>query len=115
MLDPAWCELWRTDDLLEARAVSTTNLAMEYEARLIDRDGNDLEALSEENAPYRVQVRESDWPELSEVVEEIVAEQAEFDTYMQGWRSFVHRLHRAFLLVLIAIVILLAIFGAIAL
>ena len=109
----AWRELWLSDDLVEACAVSTTILAMEYEARLVDRDGRGVGPGSDSSGPFRVYVREADWPQLSEVVEEIVAEQAEFDQYLEGWRSLASRLHRALLLALIVIVAVLAIVGAI--
>ena len=98
-----WRELYRTDDLLRARAVVTAIAAMEFDVRLATAEGALADAMTDEQAaadfpgPYVVEVPQEHWTELSTSLNEIVDEQEEFDSRLearQDERSF--RLTSAF-------------------
>ena len=79
--ETSWRELCRFDDPLLARAVATSIEAMEFDVLLRAADsppGGD-EASSSGRPPYVVQVVASEWGDLADVLEEIIAEQQEFD------------------------------------
>jgi len=120
-----WRELYRCDDLRQARAVATCVAAMEFDVRLCsaapetDHDGDDvvtrspgmampgrpdatvhfgaasfhpcacnrLSAFAREDddlpGPYVVEVPQSTWPQLADVLLEIIAEQRDFDQMLE--------------------------------
>lgn len=109
-----WREIWRCDDLAEARAIATAIEAMEFPARLRSSSGLPVEPGGESGtAPFVIDVDEASWPDLIEVVDEIAREQVDFDRSMERWRDHACRRRRAFLLLLIMIVAALALIGAI--
>ncbi len=71
-----WRELCRFDDPQLARAVATSVASMEFDVRLNPDDPTDLAS-----PPFIVQVDDSDWATLTEVLDEIVDEQIEFDQH----------------------------------
>ncbi len=76
-----WCELCRFDDLLLARAVTTSIAAMEFDVRLC---AIGLSARSDDEAhpgrpPYLVQVHTDHVRDLADVLDEIIDEQQDFD------------------------------------
>ena len=75
-----WRELHRTSDSQELLAIVTSIAAMEFETRCVDCAGRPV-ALSELDGPgpYIVQVPADDHAELLDVLDEIIAEQDEFD------------------------------------
>jgi hypothetical protein len=138
MLDRAqtWRELYRCDDLRQARAVATTIAAMEFDVRLCSRSPADIDdgadscgqspgmampglsamdpvhggacnritvlARDEDDelpGPYAIEVRDDTWPQLADVLFEIIAEQQEFDQMLE-WRR--QRNHVRLVLVLSA-------------
>jgi hypothetical protein len=80
-----WLELFRSDDLLQARAVATCVAAMEFDVRLISAaairsgtaSGSDLE--DDFPGPYVIEVPAEDIRDLASVLREIIEEQREFD------------------------------------
>ena len=74
-----WRELCRFDDLLQARAVATSVAAMEFDVRLCAAADPAHEDDDAGRPPYVVEVVHTDWPDLAEVLDEIVDEQVEFD------------------------------------
>ena len=77
----SWCELCRFDDLLQARAVTTSIAAMEFEVRLC-AVGSSTRSDPETHPgrpPFIVQVDISDVRDLADVLDEIIEEQREFD------------------------------------
>jgi hypothetical protein len=109
-----WRELYRCNDLRQARAVATTIAAMEFDVRLasasIEARMNDerhetpaddspshpgacnrITAFINSNdedelpGPYVIEVPDSTWPQLADVLFEIIAEQQEFDQMLE-WR-----------------------------
>jgi hypothetical protein len=85
-MNAGWRELYRCDDLLQARAVATSVAAMEFEVRLTgldsDHDQPD-EADSDFPGPYLIEVPDQHWPVLADVLDEIIDEQREFDEALQ--------------------------------
>jgi hypothetical protein len=87
-----WRELYRTDDLLRARAVATSIAAMEFEVHLIGADERDDQALTEEpqpapadfSGPFIIQVRHEDFSTLNDALDEIVREQEDFDVDVEA-------------------------------
>lgn len=83
-----WCELFRCDDLLQARAVATCVAAMEFDVRLISaaaiRPGSKAapDHDVEFPGPYVIEVPAEHWRDLSSVLREIIDEQREFDDYL---------------------------------
>jgi hypothetical protein len=109
-----WRELYRCSDLKQARAVATTIAAMEFDVRLAsasieawtndeqhettaDDSSSHLNACNRITAfisrndedelpgPYVIEVPDSTWPQLADVLFEIIAEQQEFDQMLE-WR-----------------------------
>jgi hypothetical protein len=87
--ETSWRELCRFDDPMLARAVATALEAMEFDVHL---RGAGHPPGAEETAdfgrpPYVVQVVASEWADLTDVLEEIIAEQQEFDHMVIGHRA----------------------------
>ena len=76
-----WRELYRTNDLSQARAVATAVGAMEFDVQLraVGRDLSTDDADSPGNPPYVVDVRSEDLDQLRPVLDQIIDEQREFD------------------------------------
>lgn len=84
-----WRELFRSDDLTLTQSVLVSVLSMEFEARLRAlgtppratvggaRSNDDDESVG--SAPFVIEVRDQDWYELAEVLDQIVDEQESFD------------------------------------
>jgi len=113
--DADWRELACFDDLHQARAIATAIAAMEYEVRLIDARGGEVRPDLElaYNAPYALQVPAAERAELADVIDEIVAEQMEFDVRLAAFHDRASRRQRLFLAFMVALVIGLAILGVI--
>lgn len=114
-----WRELYRCENLLQARAVATSIAAMEFDVRLttlgplelehennVDKPHSSTSSAADESladvpddlpGPYVVEVPELHWPDLAEVLSEIIAEQAEFDEWLELRR---HRRSAQFFVVL---------------
>lgn len=110
-----WQELYRGDDLNHMRMIATCLDAMEFEARLIDLRGRPIRAQEEFSLdpPYCIHVPGSEWGMLTDVLGEIIDEQRQFDARFDESRNRAGRRERQGLVVLIAIVIVLAMFGLI--
>jgi len=111
----AWRDLCWCEGLARARAIATTIAAMEYDVRL-RHAATALSVTAEEEdwgGPYVIEARAADWDELADVIDQIVDEQQQFDTFIDAWHGRTGRLHRVFLGVVIGIVIVLAILGII--
>jgi len=105
MYDPrAWCELYRCTDETEARAITTTIAAMEFDVRLHDLGSGD-------GGPFVIETRAEDWSGLADVLDQIVDEQARFDQSIARRDAKVMTAGRVFLMAMIAIVGLLALLG----
>jgi hypothetical protein len=76
-----WQELCRFDDLMLARAVTTSIAAMEFDVCLSGGDDDDAQGVlaNPQPSPYVVLVCPSDWHEIASVLDEIVDEQEDFD------------------------------------
>jgi hypothetical protein len=72
-----------------ARSIATTIAAMEYDVRLRDAGSGRLmsDAGDDSGGPYVVEARAADWPELVDVLDEIIREQREFDAALDRWRD----------------------------
>ncbi len=93
----AWRELFRCEDLRLARAVATTIAAMEFDVRLSSinpaawESGTDRRQGCEAGAscdrhipgPHVIEVPVEAWPQLVDVLGEIVDEQREFDEMLE--------------------------------
>lgn len=77
----SWCELCRFDDLLQARAVTTSIAAMEFDVRLcaVGSPARSDPDTHPGRPPFIVQVDITDVRDLAEVLDEIIEEQREFD------------------------------------
>jgi len=77
----SWCELCRFDDLLQARAVTTSIASMEFEVRLcaVGSSARTDPDSHPGRPPFIVQVNLSDVRDLADVLDEIIEEQREFD------------------------------------
>lgn len=110
-----WRALYRCDDLGKARVVATCLAAMEYDVRLMAM-GVPIDELSDEQlaaAPFEVRVVAADWPQLVEVLEEIIDEQEQFDEIVESLGRRITRNERRLLFAMIVIVGALAAAGAI--
>ncbi|MHC4210880.1 MAG: hypothetical protein ACYSWT_14325 [Planctomycetota bacterium] len=87
--ETSWRELCRFDDLPLARAVATSLEAMEFDVllRTADSTPEGVPAPPYGPPPYVVQVVASEWGDLADVLEEIVAEQREFDRMVNRHRA----------------------------
>ncbi len=99
--ETAWRELYRSQDLLEARAVATSIAAMEFDACLCAED--------DERPGYVIRVRLDDWPDLADVLPEILHEQQEFDRRLEQRKAVPNRRRIVLIVTLTGIVEVLAI------
>jgi hypothetical protein len=110
-----WRELARFNDLHQARAIATSVASMEFESRLIDARGNDIcvEYELTYDGPFAVQVPAGHWAELRDVIDELIAEQMEFDVRLAAFHD--RRCHRQQVLLafMVALVAVLAMLGVI--
>lgn len=84
-----WRELFRSDDLTLSQSVLVSVLSMEFEARLRALGPQPKPPIGEEpandhaepvgTAPFVIEVRDHDWDDLAEVLDQIVDEQRSFD------------------------------------
>lgn len=95
--------------------IATCIAAMEFEVVLSDAAGRRLDNPSPEGAgpPFIVEVTSVCWAQLNDVLEEIIEEQMQFDSYLSSWHETAARWERHLLVLLIAIVMVLATFGLI--
>ncbi len=109
--DEQWRDLFRCDGLPQARAVATSIEAMEYDVRVIDvatgRPVTDA-AGADPGGGFVVQTRPEEAVELHEVLDQIIAEQVDFDDYLDRRDEVRLSRQRVFLGVLITIVSVLA-------
>jgi len=84
----SWCELCRYDDLLLARAVTTSIAAMEFDVRLcaIGLAARTDDETHPGRPPYVVQVHLDHVRLLAEVLDEIISEQQDFDRMLADRR-----------------------------
>ena len=110
---PHWVELHRYEGLGEARTIVTCIAAMEFEVQLRDlATGRPVEPEDEgAGGPYVIDARPADREDLADVLGEIVDEQREFDEFIDRWHTTTNRRMRIFLVVMIILVALLAVFG----
>lgn len=111
----SWRELHRTRDFREAATIATCLAAMEFDATLVDGLGREVspEIVDDLKEPFCVRVPVEDAVLLHEVLEEIIAEQTQFDRLLARRHQNEDRRNRQTLLVLIAIVASLAALGLI--
>jgi hypothetical protein len=113
-----WAPLCRCGDAKLARTIVTTIAAMEFDVRLRDAASNsvieDLEDLEDPDAgPFLVEVHREDADALGRVLDELVEEQDEFDRFLDQRDRAVMSAQRLFLILVIVIVAILAVFGLI--
>jgi hypothetical protein len=86
--DHPWRELYRTSELSLAHTIATCIEGMEFEVRLRDALGREVSDVVDEGSaksqasirpPFVIHVREQDWAALREVLDDLIAEQEEFD------------------------------------
>ena len=111
----SWRELYRSDDLYQSRIVATCLDAMEFETRLIDSRGRPIEGGEDHlhEPAFVIHVPDRDWAILNDVLSELIEEQVQFDHALLDWRCNAARRERHWMALLIAIVIVLAMFGLI--
>ena len=115
--DERWQELLRCEGLDQAHAIATSIEAMEYDVRVIDLvtgrpvsgDATDVDPAGR----FVIETRPEDEAELSEVLDQIVAEQDDFDDYLDRRDNKTLSVRRVLLGTLIAIVAVLAMLGII--
>lgn len=107
-----WRILYRTEDPDTVRKLVTSIAAMEFDVRCSNTDGDIVQSADEQfgSPPYVVEVPESVWPELHELVHEIISEQDEFDAMLDA-REHISQRRRRMLILLIIIVGALATLG----
>ncbi len=95
--------------------VATCLDAMEFETRLLDARGRPFEGGADHlhEPVFVIQVPDRDWAVLSDVLGELIEEQIQFDHALLNWRSTAAQRERHWMALLIAIVIVLAMFGLI--
>ncbi len=95
--------------------IATCIAAMEFEVVLSDAAGRRLDNPSHEETgpPFIVKVTSVCWGQLNDVLEEIINEQMQFDSYLAAWHESAAHWERHLLVLLIAIVAVLATFGLI--
>lgn len=95
--------------------IATCIAAMEYEVDLTDARGQRIDHPSHEGAgpPFIVKVTSACWSQLNDVLDEIIEEQTQFDTYLSSWHVTAARWKRNLLFLIIAIVMVLVTFGLI--
>ena len=99
-MTPQWRELTRCDSLAEAHLIATSIEAMEFEVRL--RSASADEPLAAAAGPFVVEARAEDRDDLAGVLEEILAEQGEFDERLERRDRAIECTRRGFFLVAIA-------------
>lgn len=112
-----WRELCRFDDPQLARAVATSIASMEFEVRLRDNDrfaeqDND-EPTDLTAPPCIVQVDDSDWATLTDILDEIIDEQIQFDQLFEMHHVKYRRQRIVIILTLAGVVEALVILGLI--
>jgi hypothetical protein len=118
-----WRELYRTNDPALAHTVATCIEGMEFDVRVRDAIGCVIDGSDEEGGsanphapfkpPFAIDVRSEDWAGLRGVLDELIAEQVEFDSKLEVDRQRAARV--AQLLILSAVTLLAAFAGASAL
>ncbi|MCH7603316.1 MAG: hypothetical protein IIB54_11170 [Planctomycetes bacterium] len=113
--EQSWRELYRSNDLHEASMIATCIAAMEFEVVLSDATGQHIDKPSphQSRPPFIVKVTSACWAQLNDVLEEIIEEQMQFDSYLSSWHETAARWEKHMLVLLIAIVMVLATFGLI--
>ena len=116
MSDPlSWRVLYAGEGLARARAIATVIEAMEFEVRLCDVATDlpveALEADLDKDGVYRIEARGEDWSDLAEVLEQIIAEQSDFDALLERRDRSVLSAQRVVLGVVVVAVIVLALMG----
>ena len=97
-----WRELYRCDDLRQARALAACIGAMEFDVRLCSAPMSVIDDAGEDGqirGPHVIEVHDSTWPQLADVLLEILAEQQEFDEMLE-WRR---QRHHARLVIVLSI------------
>jgi len=108
-----WRELMRCDDDRLARIVTLSIASMEFDVRCTHVEDPLAGRRIQEIDPYLIEVRDEDWHDLSTVLNELIEEQLEFDTYLEHRDRAVGRHQRRVLLILAIVVGTLAAAGAI--
>ena len=95
-----WRELYRTNDPALAHTVATCIEGMEFDVRVRDALGRVIDGTREQESdattpaaadlrqaslkpPFAIDVDENEWDELREVLQELIAEQTEFDRKLE--------------------------------
>ncbi|MHC5022444.1 MAG: hypothetical protein ACYTGG_00840 [Planctomycetota bacterium] len=112
-LEPAWRDLYRCECPVRARAVATSIASMQFDVRLLGDDGRDINDGWPENVTFIVRVPESDWDQLAAVLDEIIAEQEDFDDFLRDRDDRVGRAQRRFIVAMVILLAALAAGGAI--
>ncbi len=103
-----WRELTRCDSLAEAHTIATSIEAMEYDVRLrtaFSDEPIDIAAMSNDpdaSGPFVIDARGADWADLAGVLQEIIAEQFEFDDGLRRRDRAVNRVRWTLLSVALA-------------
>lgn len=110
----AWRELMRCDDSRLANIVAITIASMEFDVRCteFELDAAAMRRLPKPQ-PYVIEVLERDWHDLIGVLNELIAEQLEFDAYLDSRDRSIGRNHRRLLIALAVVVGALAAAGAV--
>ncbi len=113
--EQSWRELYRSNDFNEASMIATCVAAMEFEVVLSDAAGRRVDDPSQEGTgpPFIVNVTSVCWGQLNDVLEDIIDEQTQFDSYLAAWHESAAHWERHLLVLLIVIVSVLATFGLI--
>lgn len=109
-----WRELMRCDDPRLAQIVTITIASMEFDVRCIEFELDEaaLRRLPRPQ-PYVIEVLEDNWHELVSVLNELIAEQLEFDAYLDQRDRSISRNQQRLLIALAVIVGALAVTGAV--
>lgn len=113
-----WPALYASEDLPEVRMLATCLSAMDFEVAVEEDastapDGRSVHARLGGGSPHVVRVRAEDHDELSDLLEEILSEQDEFDAAIESWHTRANRTERRLLVTMIIIVSALGVAGAI--
>ncbi len=112
-----WRELCRFNDPQLARAVATSVASMEFEVRLAGNDRLSRQSCDEPSdlaaPPFIVQVDDSDWAKLTDVLDEIIDEQVQFDRLFETHHVKYRRQRILIILTLTGVVEALVILGLI--
>ena len=107
----SWRPLRFCAELSEAQTIATSIAAMEFEVRLVDgATGRILESEKPEHdprGPFAVEVPAEHFDDLAGVLDQIMDEQQEFDSFLESWRVRSSRAVRWFLLLAAAAMLLL--------